>query len=446
MKTLIQNVQVVNEGKIIARDVLIQDEKIWDILPPNSFNPGWVNIVVDGTGKYLIPGCIDDQVHFREPGLTHKADIASEAKAAIAGGITSFMEMPNTVPNTVNLDELAKKFDRAQQVSLANFSFYLGATHDNIDQIKAMDVKNTCGIKIFMGSSTGNMLVDDESSLNEIFKHAKTIVATHCEDDVLIAERYKTIQAQFPQGIPIDQHPIIRNDEACYRSSSKAIALAKKHDARLHVLHISTAKEIDLFDNSLPLSEKHITAEACLHHLWFSDQDYSQLGSRIKWNPAVKSIQDRAAVRQALIDGKIDVLATDHAPHTLEEKNSPYEKCPSGGPLVQHALPAALELVRQGIFSLEMIVQKYCHNVAILYQIPNRGFIRKGYQADCVLIDMHSTWIAEDASSLYKCQWTPFHGTTFHSTILKTWVNGTCVYDEGQWNETVKGQSLIFSR
>ena len=446
MKTLIQNVQVVNEGKISTRDVLIQDDKIWDILPPNSVNPGWVNELINGTGQFLIPGCIDDQVHFREPGLTHKAEISTEAKAAVAGGITSFMEMPNTVPNTVTIEELEKKFERAQAVSLANYSFYLGATHDNIDQIQAMDVKHTCGIKIFMGSSTGNMLVDDEASLHRIFKHAKTLVATHCEDDHLIAERYQQVLQQFPQGIPIHQHPIIRNDEACYRSSSKAIRLANEHEARLHILHISTAKEIELFNNDIPLKDKRITAEACLHHLWFSDEDYDRLGSRIKWNPAVKSIGDRNAVRQALIDGKIDVLATDHAPHTLEEKAQAYEKCPSGGPLVQHALPAALELVRQGVFTLEMVVEKYCHNVATLYQIPNRGFIRKGYQADCVLIDLNQSWIANDEQTLYKCKWTPFAGTPFHSKVVKTWVNGTCVYDNGSWNEQTKGQALIFSR
>jgi dihydroorotase len=446
MKTLIQNVQVVNEGKITKRDVLIHGEYIWDILPPNSFNPGWVNIVVDGTGKYLLPGAIDDQVHFREPGLTHKAEIYTEAKAAVAGGITSFMEMPNTVPNTVTIAELEKKFERAQEVSLANYSFYLGATHDNVDQIKSLDIKNTCGIKIFMGSSTGNMLVDDQESLNKIFQHAKTLIATHCEDDQLIAERLKSAQSQFPQGIPMSQHPIIRNDEACYRSSEKAIGLARKHDARLHILHISTAKEIDLFDNSIPLTDKRITAEACLHHLWFSDDDYETLGSRIKWNPAVKSPADRAAVRQALIDGKIDVMATDHAPHTLEEKSQSYEKCPSGGPLVQHALPAALEMVHQGIFTLEMIVEKMSHNVAGLYQIPDRGFIKKGFKADCVLVDLNSPWLATDEESLYKCKWTPFNGTTFQSKVLKTWVNGICVFDEGNWNETIKGQALTFSR
>jgi dihydroorotase len=446
MKTLIQNVQVVNEGKITTRDVLIQGDKIWDILPPNSVNPGWINQVINGTGKFLIPGCIDDQVHFREPGLTHKAEIYTESKAAVAGGITSFMEMPNTIPNTVTIEELEKKFERAREVSLANYSFYLGATHDNVDQIQALDIKHTCGIKIFMGSSTGNMLVDDEESLHRIFKHAKTLVATHCEDDHLIAERYQRSLEKFPGGIPIGQHPIIRNDEACFRSSSKAIELAKIHDARLHILHISTAKEIDLFDNKTPLKEKRITAEACIHHLWFSDEDYEQLGSRIKWNPAVKSASDRSAIRQALIDGRIDVLATDHAPHTLQEKAQPYEKCPSGGPLVQHALPAALELVRQGVFSLEMIVEKYCHNVATLYQIPNRGFIRKGYQADCVLIDMNHPWVANDENTLYKCGWTPFAGSTFHSKVVKTWINGVCVFDDGKWNEQTKGQALIFSR
>jgi dihydroorotase len=446
MKTLIQNVQVVNEGKITTRDVLIQGEKIWDILPPNSVNPGWINQVVNGTGKFLIPGCIDDQVHFREPGLTHKGEIYTESKAAVAGGITSFMEMPNTIPNTVTIAELEKKFDRAREVSLANYSFYLGATHDNVDQIQALDIKHSCGIKIFMGSSTGNMLVDKEESLHRIFKHAKTLIATHCEDDQLIAARYQRSLKNFPNGIPITEHPIIRNDEACYRSSSKAIELAKMHDARLHILHISTAKEIDLFDHQTPLKEKRITAEACLHHLWFSDEDYERLGSRIKWNPAVKSANDRVAIRQALIDGRIDVLATDHAPHTLEEKAQVYEKCPSGGPLVQHALPAALELVRQGIFSLEMIVEKYCHNVATLYQIPNRGFVKKGYQADCVLIDMNQPWVANDENSLYKCGWTPFNETTFHSKVVKTWVNGICVFDDGVWNEQTKGQALIFSR
>ncbi|MEN9332873.1 MAG: hypothetical protein RLY35_53 [Bacteroidota bacterium] len=445
MKTLIQNVTVVNEGSLTLADVVLENDQIADILPAQSLSSDHFQEVVDGSGKHLLPGLIDDQVHFREPGLTHKGEIYTEAKAAVAGGITSFMEMPNTVPNTVTFEELEKKYQRAADVSLANYSFYLGATQTNAHLMGDVDIRNVCGIKIFMGSSTGNMLVDNEDSLNAIFKNAKTLIATHCEDDQMIAANFQRIQSQFPDGIPVQQHPIIRNAEACYASSSKAIALAKKHDAQLHILHISTAKEIDLFTNQ-DLKNKRITAEACVHHLWFSDEDYNTLGSRIKWNPAVKTANDRAAIRQALKDGYIDVLATDHAPHTLAEKANPYSSCPSGGPLVQHALPALLEMCHQGIFTIHEVVQKACHNVALLYNISNRGFIKKGYKADLVLVDLNATWLATDENSLYKCQWTPFNNTLFHNRVEKTWVNGHCAYDNGVFDEKIKGEQLTFNR
>ena len=445
MKTLIKNITVVNEGNMVLADVILENEIIADICPANSISSELFSHVIDGTGKHLLPGLIDDQVHFREPGLTHKGEIYTEAKAAVAGGITSFMEMPNTLPNTVTFEELEKKYQRAAEVSLANYSFYMGATQTNAHLMGDIDIKNVCGVKIFMGSSTGNMLVDNEESLNAIFKNAKTLIATHCEDDKMIANNLERIQKLFPEGIPVAQHPIIRDADACYASSSKAIALAKKHDAQLHILHISTAKEIDLFTNE-DLKNKRITAEACVHHLWFSDADYTTLGSRIKWNPAVKSANDRAAIRQALKDGYIDVLATDHAPHTMEEKANAYGSCPSGGPLVQHALPALLEMCHQGVFSLTEVVQKASHNVALLYNVANRGFIRKGYQADLVMVDLNTTWLATDDNSLYKCKWTPFHNTLFHNKVERTWINGRCVYNNGQFDEQVKGQQLTFQR
>ncbi len=446
MKTLIQNVHVVNEGNVFRADVCIENEKIFSVEDPLSVNPEWADQTIDGTALHLLPGMIDDQVHFREPGLTHKGNIYSEARAAVAGGVNSFMEMPNTVPNTVTHEELEKKYTRASEVSLANYSFYMGATQNNAEIIGEIDIKNVCGVKIFMGSSTGNMLVDNEESLNAIFKNAKTIITTHCEDDKMIALNLQKAQQQYPSGIPVQMHPIIRNADACYASSSRAIELAKKHDAQLHILHISTAKEISLFRNDIDLKDKRITAEACVHHLWFSDADYDTLGSRIKWNPAVKTAEDRAAIRQAVKDGFIDVLATDHAPHTLEEKSNPYGSCPSGGPLVQHVLIALLDMYHQGIFTLEEIVQKAAHNVATLYQIPNRGFIRPGYQADLVLVNLNQPWLAKDDNSAYLCQWTPFHGHLFKSQIITTFVNGFAVYDKGNWNESVRGQRLQFAR
>ncbi|MEY2937749.1 MAG: hypothetical protein RL062_338 [Bacteroidota bacterium] len=446
MKTLIQNVHVVNEGNVFRADVCIENEMIGGIEQPNTIPTSWADKVIDGSNLHLMPGMIDDQVHFREPGLTHKGNLFSESRAAVAGGVTSFMEMPNTVPNTVTLEELEKKYQRGAEVSLANYSFYIGATQDNVDVIQSIDIKNVCGIKIFMGSSTGNMLVDNDDSLNAIFKHAKTLIATHCEDDKMIAENFQRIQSQHPDGIPVSLHPIIRNADACYASSSKAIELAKRHDAQLHILHISTAKEIALFQNDIELKNKRITAEACVHHLWFCDEDYAHLDSRIKWNPAVKSAQDRAAIRQAVIDGYIDVLATDHAPHTLLEKGNPYSSCPSGGPLVQHVLVALLDLYHQGVFTLEQIVQKASHNVATLYNIPNRGFIRPGYKADLVLVDLNQPWMATDENSRYLCQWTPFHGHVFKSKIISTLVNGHLAFDQDQIHDQILGQQLQFAR
>lgn len=446
MITLIQNVIAVNQGESRAVDVVIENQKIKSILPPFSFPiDGADECIVAKPSWRLLPGAIDDQVHFREPGLTHKATIYSESRAAVAGGITSFMEMPNTVPNAVTLELLEEKYAKAEFNSLANYSFFMGTTSTNLPELLKVDPKTICGVKIFMGSSTGNMLVDNEEVLNKVFKEVKTLIATHCEDDVLIRERQAMIQAEHPHGIPVHLHPIIRNHEACFKSSSKAVRLAKKHDTQLHILHISTAQELELF-TSENIQNKRITSEACFHHLWFSDHDYHRLGSRIKWNPAVKTMQDMLAIREAINDGRIDVIATDHAPHTWEEKQHPYPSCPSGAPLVQHALIGMLELVHRGVFTLEKVVEKMSHNVATLFHIPNRGFIQEGFQADLVLVDLESPWTVTDENSLYQCRWTPLVDTTFQSRVLMTWVNGHKVFDHGTFHENTKGQRLEFNR
>jgi dihydroorotase len=446
MKTLIQEVNVVNEGSVRCLDVAIHNDKIAVIAPPLSISTEGYDRVVSGKGLHLFPGAIDDQVHFREPGLTHKGELYTEAKAAVAGGITSYMEMPNTVPPATTIELLEQKYTRAAEVSLGNYSFFMGTTNSNLDQLLQVDPKKVCGVKIFMGSSTGEMVVDNPESLRAIFREVKTLIATHCEDDPMIKKLAASYAEQYGEDIPMRLHPIIRSEEACYASSSFAVSLAKEYGTRLHILHISTAKELELFRNDVPLSEKKITAEACIHHLWFSDEDYDTKGSLIKWNPAVKTANDRMNIRQAVRDGRIDVIATDHAPHTIEEKGQKYAKAPSGGPLVQHALVAMLEMVRQGEFTLELVAQKMAHQVAEMFAIENRGFIREGYFADLVLVDLNKPWTVTKENLLYKCGWSPFEGTTFHAQVVHTFVNGHLAYTEGTFDESKRGMRLTFNR
>lgn len=445
MKTiLIKNALLVNEGKQYHADVYIKGNFIEKIAPQGIQMAA--DEVIDATGKILIPGLIDDQVHFREPGLTHKGDLYTEPKAAVAGGVTSYMEMPNTQPSAVTLELLEEKYSRAAQVSLANYSFYMGTTNTNLNELLRVDESKICGVKIFMGSSTGDMLVDDPAALENIFKEVRTIITTHCEKDPLVKANQAAAIAAHGDNLDASWHPKIRSEEACYLSSSYAVELAKKHNTRLHILHISTAKELELFRNDIPLVQKRITAEACTHHLWFSDEDYATKGNFIKWNPAVKAATDRAAILEAVKDGRIDVLATDHAPHTLEEKQQPYLKAPSGGPLVQHTLNALLELYKQGKISLETIVEKACHNVAILFEIDRRGFIREGFYADLVLVDLNQEYQVSKENILYKCGWSPFEGTQFHSVVTHTLVNGHVVYRQGKFDESQKGMRLTFNR
>ncbi|WP_109618570.1 dihydroorotase [Sediminitomix flava] len=441
---LIKNASVVNEGTIEVKDVFVVDGFINQI--GQDLSPENVEQTIDGTGKYLLPGVIDDQVHFREPGLTHKAHIASEAKAAVAGGVTSFMEMPNTKPPTTTIEKLEEKFTIAANTSLANYSFFFGATNDNIDEVLKVDKENVCGVKVFMGSSTGNMLVDNEKTLSELFSKCKMIIASHCEDDPMIKENQDKYVEEFGEDIPIKYHPKIRSEEACYSSSSKAVALAKKHGARLHILHISTAKELELFDNNIPLSEKKITSEACVHHMWFNDKDYETKGTLIKWNPAVKTAEDGKAILEAVIDDRIDVIATDHAPHTLEEKDNVYTKAPSGGPLVQHSLQVMFEFYKQGKISLEKMVEKMSHNPAILFEVEKRGYIREGYWADLVLFDPNASQTVAKDNILYQCGWSPFEGTTFSGKVSHTIVSGHLAYADGEFDESVKGKRLKFDR
>ncbi len=441
---LIEHARIVNEGRTFEGNVLIDGEVIKEVSEGAIEAPNAERL--DATGLYLMPGMIDDQVHFREPGATHKGELYTESRAAVAGGITSFMEMPNTVPNTLTQELLQDKYDMAAEKSIANYSFYMGAGNDNLEQVLKTDPKRVCGVKVFMGSSTGNMLVDNRTTLEGLFSECPLLIATHCEDEQTIRNNSAGAREQFGEDVPIEQHPIIRSEEACYKSSSLAAELATRHNARLHILHISTAKELSIFSNDRPLEEKHITAEACIHHLWFTDAEYATRGSRIKWNPAVKRAEDRMAIRQAVNDNVIDVIATDHAPHTWEEKNNPYFKAPSGGPLVQHALIALMEMNKQGIFSLEHIVEKYAHSPARMFAIENRGYIRAGYQADLVLVNPDKPWTATDDNNLYKCQWTPFHGDTFSSSIEKTFVNGSLVYDNGSIIEGNLGQRLTFDK
>jgi len=407
MSTLFKNVILINEGTVRKASVLIRDQRIQTVDYSCTIDPT-VNTVIDGRGKYLMAGAIDDQVHFREPGLTHKGEIKTESRAAVAGGVTSFMEMPNTVPNALTQELLQDKYDRAAEVSPANYSFFMGASNENIDEVLKTDPKQVCGLKIFMGSSTGNMLVDNRTVLENIFKECKMLIATHCEDEATVRTNLAAAKAKYGEHVPMSQHPYIRSEEACYKSSSLAVELATKHNTRLHILHISTAKELSLFRNDVPLEEKRITAEACIHHLWFSEKDYIEKGAFIKWNPAVKTANDRAEIRAALLDGRIDVVATDHAPHTLEEKQNTYFKAPSGGPLVQHGVVAMLEMADQGAMALTDVPRLMAHDVARCFQLEERGFVREGYYADLVLIDPNATWVVSKANLLYKCGWSPF--------------------------------------
>ena len=435
---------VVNEGQQILQDILIKRgyiEKIAnDITPHNNWE------VVELKGKLILPGCIDDQVHFREPGLTQKANVFTESRAAVAGGITSFMEMPNTVPNTLNQELLQDKYDIGAKQSLANYSFFMGASNENVEDVLKTNERDVCGVKIFMGSSTGNMLVDSEATLNNLFSKVPMLIATHCEDEETIRANITAAKEKFGEDVPMNEHPYIRSEEACYKSSSMAVRLAKKHGTRLHVLHISTAKELSLFDNTVPLEQKKITAEACIHHMWFSEEQYAEKGVYIKWNPAVKKATDRDAIFQGVLDNKIDVIATDHAPHTLEEKANSYFKAPSGGPLVQHALVAMLQKVKDGIISIERVVEKMAHAPAILFKIEKRGYIREGYYADLVVIDPKKSFTVKKENILYKCGWSPFEGVQFDHSIHSTYVNGNLVYSKGLIVDGTRGKRLLFNR
>ncbi len=442
---LIKNAKIVNEGSIFEGDILIEGEFIKEISDSISAKSSDVK-VLDVEGSYVFPGVIDDQVHFREPGLTHKATIETESKAAIAGGITSFIEMPNTVPNTTTVEKLEEKFDIAAKTSHANYSFMFGGTNDNLEEILKVDPKNVAALKLFLGSSTGNMLVDNPEVLEKIFKSTKLLIAVHCEDETTIRENLDIHIKKYGNDIPIECHPIIRSEEACYLSSSKAIELAKKTGARLHVFHLSTGKETKLFSNKIPLKDKKITAEVCIHHLWFSDEDYKQKGTLIKWNPAVKTANDREELWKALLDDRIDVIATDHAPHTLQEKKNVYTDAPSGGPLVQHALVAMVEAYHKGKISLEKIVEKMCHNPAILFQIDRRGYVKPGYFADLVVVDINSPWTVKKENLLYKCGWSPFEGVNFKSRVTHTFVNGTLVYQNSKFFDVKPAKRLTFNR
>ncbi|MEY2898117.1 MAG: Allantoinase [Bacteroidota bacterium] len=441
---LIKNAKIVNEGRIFEGDVLIEGEFITEISTSISHKSSNCK-VIDAEGNYLIPGAIDDQVHFREPGLTHKGDIASESRAAVAGGITSFIEQPNTIPNAVTQELLEQKYQIAAEKSYANYSFMMGGTNDNLDEVLKTNPKNVAGIKLFLGSSTGNMLVDNPETLEKIFSNTKMLIAVHCEDEATIKTNLEKYKAEFGEEIPVTAHHLIRSEEACYLSSSKAIELAKKTGARLHIFHLSTAREMDLFTNKIPLEEKQITAEVCVHHLWFSNEDYATKGNFIKWNPAVKTAQDREGIWKALLDDRIDVIATDHAPHTLEEKSQAYSSAPSGGPLVQHALLAMLDKVQEGRISIERVVEKMAHAPATLFRIEERGFIREGYHADLVLVKPEAGEVVSKSNVLYKCAWSPFEGHQFAHQIHSTYVNGNCVYNNGLIQEGSNGQRLTFT-
>lgn len=440
---LIRNAKVVNEGSIVETDVLVKGErieKIGDISDAENAR------VIDAKGSYLIPGAIDDQVHFREPGLTHKASIFSESRAAVAGGITSFMEMPNTIPNALTQDLLEQKYNIASKTSLGNYSFFMGASNDNLEQVLKTNPSNVCGLKVFMGSSTGNMLVDNRKTLEGIFSNAPILVATHCEDEATIRRNTKIYKEKYGEDVPIECHPMIRSEEACYLSSELAVSLAKKHNARLHILHISTAKELNHFRNDIPLKDKRITAEACIHHLWFDDRDYEKKGTLIKWNPAVKTQHDKEEIFKAVLDNRIDVIATDHAPHTLEEKESSYFKAPSGGPLVQHSILAMMDFVNQGKITIEKMVEKMCHSPAILFEVKERGYIREGYYGDLTIVDPYKKHTVTKENILAKCRWSPFEGHTFNSSVTHTFISGHLAWENGKFDDSKVGMRLHFDR
>tara|TARA_R110001592_G_scaffold234658_2_gene492356 strand:- start:93240 stop:94589 length:1350 start_codon:yes stop_codon:yes gene_type:complete len=444
-KILIKNARLVNEGQTIESDIFIEDGRIAKISPNLSQRDSDTQII-DAAGSYVLPGIIDDQVHFREPGLTHKGDIYSESRAAIAGGITSYIEQPNTKPAATTLEKLEAKYTIAAEKSFANYAFNIGGANDNLEELKKVDPRWVSAVKVFMGSSTGNMLVDDLKALEGIFSQVNLPIITHCEDEATIKANLAEAEAKYGEAIPMSMHPLIRSREACLKSSSLAVELAKKFGSRLHVFHISTAEECELFDNKLPLAEKKITAEACIHHLWFNSDHYAEKGSLIKWNPAVKDESDRQAIFNAVLDGRIDVIATDHAPHTLEEKNNPYLSAPSGGPLVQHAVPAMMEFVRDDKMSIEMLVEKMCHNPAILFNIKERGYLREGYWADICIVDPSRPWRVSKDNILSKCGWSPFEETTFRARVTHTLVNGSLVYENGKVSENKAAQRLEFDR
>lgn len=447
--TLLTNAQIVNEGKVFKAHIAIENGLIKKIIPVDNaelLDSLSARHTINLEGLHVFPGVIDDQVHFREPGLTHKGELYTEAKAAVAGGTTTYMEMPNTVPSATTVDKLEQKYSRASEVSLANYSFYIGTTNTNIDEVTAINPANVCGIKIFMGSSTGDMLVDDPVGLENIFQYGKTIITTHCEVDPMVKQSLQHYKSIYGDNVPAWYHPFIRSREACLASSRQAIELARKHNSKLHILHISTAEETLLFDSNKPLAEKRITAEACIHHMWFSSADYKTKGNFIKWNPAVKTAYDRDAIFNAVLENRIDVIATDHAPHTLDEKQQPYLNAPSGGPLVQHSLVAMLDFYHQGKISLERIAEKMAHNVAILFQIDRRGFIREGYYADLAVVDLNSPNTVDKSNILYKCGWSPFEGHTFKSAVKHTFVNGNHVYNNGSFDESTRGMRLAFNR
>jgi dihydroorotase len=440
---LIKGAELINEAVRSYQDVLIENGRIAKISPTIQKDAA---IEINAEGLTLIPGAIDDQVHFREPGLTHKADIFTESRAAVAGGVTSYMEMPNVNPQTITQDLLSAKYDIGAAKSLANYSFYMGSTNSNIEEVLKTNPANVCGVKIFMGSSTGDMLVDNEEILERVFSQSPMLIATHCEDEATVRRNQAEYVAKYGDDIPLKFHPIIRSEEACYLSSSLAVSLAQRHNTRLHILHISTAKETKLFGNTIPLHEKRITAEACIHHLWFSDEDYEKKGTLIKWNPAVKTAADREGIWKALLDDRIDVVATDHAPHTMSEKNNPYTKAPSGGPLVQHAIQAMIELSKQGRISMERVVEKMAHAPAICFHVKERGFIREGYWADLVLVDLKGREEVFKSNLHYKCGWSPFEGQIFNSVVKSTFISGHLAYHNGAFNENHLGMRLDFIR
>jgi dihydroorotase len=444
-RVLIKNAKIVNEGVIFEGDVLIENDLIVEISESISAKSSQC-IIIDAEGNYLMPGAIDDQVHFREPGLTHKGDLESESRAAVAGGITSYIEQPNTVPNAVTQEILEEKYKLSAEKSYANYSFMMGATNDNLEEVLKTNPKNVAGIKIFLGSSTGNMLVDNEATLEKIFSSTKMLIAVHCEDEATIKSNLEKYKAEFGEDIPVTAHHLIRSEEACYISSSKAVALAKKTGARLHVFHLSTAKEMSLFTNKIPVEDKTITAEVCIHHLWFTNDDYATKANLIKWNPAVKTANDRKVLWEALLDDRIDVIATDHAPHTLEEKKQSYLKAPSGGPLAQHAVVAMFEAHHQGKISVEKIVEKMCHNPAKIFKIEKRGFIREGYYADLVIVNSALPWSVNKENIFAKCGWSPFEGFTFRSRITHTFVNGQLIYNNFKVKEIRAGKRMLFDR